>query len=120
LRLLLVDDHEDTLDFMTRLLRARGHDVTTAKTVAEAASACSSHNFDLAICDLQLPDGTGEDLLAKLRTCGTPAIALSGHASPEDQRHSQSAGFVAHLTKPIALDALEKAIKQAVPGSPKR
>jgi CheY-like chemotaxis protein len=128
LRLLLVDDHDDTLEFMSRLLRARGHVVTTARSVAEAEALCEAQQpFDLAVCDLQLPDGTGGDLMAgALRRCGTPGIALSGHGSHEDRERSRAAGFAVHLTKPVALDALEAAIRQAVPNdvagssSPKR
>ena len=112
MRLLLVDDHDDTLEFMSRLLRARGHEVMTARSVAEAESLCGCESFDLAVCDLQLPDGSGGDLMMGVfKRSGVPAIALSGHGSDEDQQQSRAAGFAAHLTKPIALDALEQAIR---------
>lgn len=126
MRLLLVDDHDDTLEFMSRLLRARGHEVTKAKSVAEAESLCTgARSFDLAICDLQLPDGTGAELMCGgLKRCDIPAIALSGHGSPEDREKSRSAGFAAHLTKPVTVEMLETAIRQATGGggaaSPKR
>src|SRR5687767_3742418 len=61
MRVLLVDDHADTLKVMVRLLTHFGHDVTTAGTVAEAAAKCGE--FDLLITDLGLPDGSGVEVL---------------------------------------------------------
>jgi hypothetical protein len=116
MRLLLVDDHEDTLDLLARVLRARKHTVEIARTFAAAEALCAQQNsFDLVICDIQLPGGTGWDLMSGvLRRCGIPGIALSGHGAAEDLAKSRDAGFAAHLVKPIGLDALDAAIHQAV------
>ncbi len=58
-----------------------------------------------------LPDGTGFELMEKLRTTyGLRGIALSGYGMDEDLRRSREAGFSAHLTKPIDFAQLEQAL----------
>jgi CheY-like chemotaxis protein len=116
MRLLLVDDHDDTLDLLARVLRAKKHTVEIARTFAAAEALCTQQNcFDLVICDIQLPGGTGWDLMSGvLRRVGIPGIALSGHGGADDLAKSRDAGFAAHLVKPIGLDTLESAIQKAV------
>ena len=63
LRLLLVEDHDATLQVLTRLLTRAGHQVTTAGSVAAAREAAEQTRFDLVISDIGLPDGTGIELM---------------------------------------------------------
>ena len=71
--------------------------------------------FDLLISDIELPDGSGLELMHEIREPrGFPGIAMSGFGSEEDVRMSEAAGFVAHLTKPITFQALEATIRRAV------
>ena len=111
LRLLLVDDHENTLQSLLLLLRARGHQVVAAATVAAALAAAATHPFDLVISDLGLPDGTGTELMEKLRAAyGLRGVALSGYGMEEDLARSRKAGFVAHLVKPVHFAELHRII----------
>ncbi len=107
-RILLVEDHADTAAMMRRLLGRRGYAVTLATTVAEALQAATSQPFDLLISDLGLPDGSGLDLMRDLASCPArlPGIALSGYGMPDDARKSLDAGFLEHLTKPVAMERL--------------
>jgi len=107
-RVLLVEDHPDTAMLMRRVLARRGYDVVVAASVAEAREALQIASFDLMLSDLKLPDGSGLDLARDLSTHSgkLPAIALSGHATPDDVRASIEAGFIAHLTKPVDIDKL--------------
>lgn len=93
---------------MRRLLARRGYSVTVATTLAEATHAVATERFDLLISDLGLPDGSGLDLVRQLssRPAKLPAIALSGYGMPEDARKSLEAGFLHHLTKPVAVERL--------------
>jgi PAS domain S-box-containing protein len=107
-RLLLVEDHIDTARALARLLENRGFTTKTAANIATALEAIEREDFDLYLCDLGLPDGTGIDLIRKIReTRKTPAIALTGFGMQEDVERAQKAGFDAHLTKPVNLQKLE-------------
>ena len=113
LRILLVEDDRPTLGVMTRLLRQRGYEVTTAETLAAALEAGGRGEFDLVVSDIGLPDGTGWDLMRRLRQHrAIPGIALTGFGMDEDLCRTREAGFVAHLTKPINFARLEAAICQ--------
>ncbi len=112
LRLLLVEDHEATIMVLAKLLRASGHRVTEARDVAQALAAAASESFDLVISDLGLPDGTGTELMQKLRAShNLRGIALSGYGMDEDVSRSLEAGFTAHLTKPVDYGQLERALR---------
>lgn len=113
LRILLVDDHEDTREIMSRLLSLRGHIVAKADCCAAALTLASSQEFDLLVSDLGLPDGTGHDLMAEIKAkYHLKGIALSGYGMEADIKRSEEAGFSAHLTKPVDLSALEAAMEK--------
>lgn len=110
-RLLLVEDHESTLQTLARLLRRDGHHIATATSVAEALAAAAASKFDLVISDVGLPDGTGTELMEKLRAAyGLRGIALSGYGTEEDIVRSIDAGFVTHLIKPVSIAELRRVI----------
>jgi PAS domain S-box-containing protein len=112
-RILLVEDHNDTARALVRLLTTRGYQVQTADTVAGGIEAIEHGQFDLLVCDIGLPDGTGFQLLERVRaSCKTPALALSGFGMEEDVTKCREAGFEAHLTKPVNFQKLEAAIWQ--------
>jgi len=107
-RLLLVEDHGDTARALARLLENRGFTTKIAPSITTALETIEREEFDLLLCDLGLPDGTGMDLIRKVRERHkTPAIALTGFGMQEDVERAQSAGFDAHLTKPVNLQKLE-------------
>jgi CheY-like chemotaxis protein len=124
IRILLVEDHPDTLRLLSRLMRGLGHEVATADTVAGGLSAAEGWSADgrpleLLVSDLALPDGSGIDLLRQIKrriaeTGGEPprAIVLTGHGMDEDIRRCREAGFDLHLTKPINFDLLAEALGQ--------
>jgi CheY-like chemotaxis protein len=111
LSLLVVDDHQATADIMARLLRRRGHTVVTAGSCAEARVAFAAHDFDCLISDLALPDGTGHELLRALRSrAPIPGIAISGSGEDADIQEAHAAGFARHFTKPLDIEALQRAL----------
>jgi signal transduction histidine kinase/CheY-like chemotaxis protein/CHASE3 domain sensor protein len=110
--ILLVEDNEDTLRVLARLLRHSGYTVKTAATVSAALSMIDG-DIDLVISDIGLPDGNGWELMRTLKTRWTvPGIALSGFAQQEDVERSRAVGFARHLSKPINPQELEAAIEQ--------
>src|SRR3954463_12693331 len=75
MRILIVEDHDDSLEALLRLLRMRGYAVAGARTGTEALEACEAADFDLMICDIGLPDIDGWDLVGQVRArCGLRAI----------------------------------------------
>lgn len=114
LRLLLVEDHDDTRHVLQLLLKRAGHTVATARDAATARKHCASQTFDLLITDLGLPDASGCELLHELgRAYGLRGIAMSGFDSDHDLAQSAAAGFVEHLVKPVDLKELDAAIQRA-------
>ncbi len=115
LRLLVVEDHAPTLDVLVRLLRRRGHDVTTATSVREALERAAAQRFDFVVSDVGLPDGTGTEVMQELSVCyGLRGVALSGYGMEEDLARSREAGFVAHLTKPVNFNQLQRVLDEVV------
>lgn len=113
LRILLVEDHVNTRDVMARLLGKKGHEVKTAESVQSALALAAENAFDLIISDLGLPDGSGLELMPQLKSrYGLKGIAVSGFGRAEDVRNSQSAGFSAHLVKPVDFGQLEAALRE--------
>jgi DNA-binding response OmpR family regulator len=113
LRILLVDDNDDTRSSLAELLGRRGHDVRVAEGVESAIRAAADSEIDLLISDIEMVDGTGLQLIQALRSAHPePAIALSGFGSTDDMELSRSAGFDIHLMKPIDMPALEEAIER--------
>ncbi len=111
--LLLVDDNEDTLYSLTRLLSVRGYRVHPAADMTTAIEIASALEFDVLISDIELPDGSGHELMWKLRTTrAISGIAVSGFGAPTDIEQSRAAGFAIHLTKPIDFRQLEDAIER--------
>jgi len=121
-RLLLVEDHRDTLETLERLLNRRGYQVRTAASVAQALAVAENFEFDLLISDIGLPDGRGTDLLQRLEKRGGRtfrAIAMSGFGTDEDLHRSRQAGFAEHLTKPVEFPLLQAAIARlSAPSAP--
>jgi signal transduction histidine kinase len=113
LRVLLVEDHEDTLHVMCRLLRQCRYEVETAGTVRAALEQAGRQRYDVVISDIGLPDGTGFELMQKLRDqYQLKGIALTGYGMEDDVRRSRDAGFAAHLTKPVNFNSLRAVIQQ--------
>jgi len=72
-----------------------------------------SHDFDLLITDIRLPDGNGLELLQKMRPSAPDlqAIAISGYGMPQDILNTKAAGFLAHLVKPVEISEVQAAIE---------
>lgn len=113
LRLLLVEDHDDTREVLARLLSRRGYDVEAARNAQEARALSSGMTFDLLVSDISLPDATGCELLAELHAkYGLRGIAMSGFGSDTDLSQTKEAGFLEHLIKPIDAKTLDAAIQR--------
>jgi signal transduction histidine kinase len=112
-KILLVEDHEPTRKALATLLKRRNFDVTTAGSVEEARDAAAKETFEVLISDIGLPDGTGFELMADLKQRqGLIGIALTGYGMEDDIARSREAGFKVHLTKPVVVQSLDKALAE--------
>jgi PAS domain S-box-containing protein len=113
LQILLVEDHKDTARVLGRILKNAGFEVSHADSVVKARELANTRRFDLVICDVGLPDGSGLDLMRGLRdTQSLIGIALSGFGTDDDIAASTAAGFAEHLTKPVDWERLRGAIER--------
>jgi HAMP domain-containing protein/signal transduction histidine kinase len=114
MRILLVEDHEDSNRSLTNLLRRRGYHVQSALNFQSALDLGTKHEFDVLISDLALPDGNGIDLMQTLQsTRPILGIALTGFGMEDDARKCREAGFQHHLVKPIDLNKLDLLIQES-------
>ena len=111
--ILVVDDHDDTLRSMRLLLTRLGYEVLAAENMTDALQIAEHQHFDFLLSDIGLPDGSGLELLKRIRSIReVPALALSGFGMDEDIERSRDAGFADHLTKPVSIDRLQAAIAE--------
>lgn len=116
LEILVVEDNPDILRYLVLLLEQAGHRARAAATLAQAFEAAGAGPLDVLVSDIGLPDGTGHDLLRRLRADRPrlPAVAISGFGSDDDVRQSLDAGFADHLIKPLDFRRLTAAIRNAL------
>jgi len=113
LRILVVEDHPETLEALSRLLSHFGHEISVADGAQNAMNMIDSKEFDVVLCDIALPDGSGYDLIAKAkRKRPVKAVALSGFGGTEDIERGKEAGFDFHLTKPVDFHELRTVLGQ--------
>ena len=107
LRILVVEDHNDTLEALSRLLSHFGHEISVADRAQNALNIIDSKEFDVVLCDIALPDGSGYEVIAEAkRKRPVKAVALTGFGATEDIERGQQAGFDFHLTKPVDFHEL--------------
>jgi PAS domain S-box-containing protein len=107
MRILVVEDEKDTLDFVSRFLVSRGAEVVTARSAAQALALVPTARMNVLISDIGLPDVDGYELLREIRRLdasaagGVPAIALTAYARADDRLLAFRAGYQAHVAKPV-------------------
>ena len=113
LRILVVEDHSDTLQALSRLLSHFGHDISTADGARSALDMINSKEFDVVLCDIALPDGNGYDVIREAKRKGAvKAVAISGYAARDDVERGRKAGFDFHLAKPVDFHELRSVLGQ--------
>lgn len=107
MRVLIIEDHEDSRDHLERCLTRRD-DVTTAGDLQTAIDLLDKKQFDAIVSDIALPDGTGYPFISELQRRGIGAlnIAVSGYPYPSEIDEPGVTGFHYHLKKPIDCDHL--------------
>jgi CheY-like chemotaxis protein len=113
LRILVVEDHGDTRQVLSRLLTHFGHEISVADCTQSALAIVQSKQFDVVLSDIDLPDGTGYDVIShakqKQRVKG---VALTGLDKAEDIERGKKAGFDFYLTKPVDFHELRSVLAE--------
>ncbi|MCA1613931.1 MAG: sigma-54 dependent transcriptional regulator [Acidobacteria bacterium] len=105
-RILVVDDERSVTDALGMILGERGHEVKTAGGIGEAAEALTGRPFDLVFTDLRLPDGSGIDLLTRVKSDApdTEVILMTAHGSLDITIEAIRRGAFYYLEKPFTPD----------------
>ncbi len=104
---MIVEDEQDTREFLGRFLVSYGAEIIAAASAAEALALLPAASVNFLISDIGLPDVDGYELLHAIRRMdassagGIPAIALTAYARAEDRMLAFRAGYQAHMAKPV-------------------
>ncbi|MDR1533926.1 MAG: sigma-54 dependent transcriptional regulator [Planctomycetota bacterium] len=114
--ILLVDDHDATRETLTEVIRELGHQVLAAANLFMALRYIEEKRFDLVLTDLKLPDGSGKEVLNRLRQKSPeiPVVMITGYATIDSAVETVRMGVYDYLTKPVDLDRLRTTIKNAL------
>lgn len=118
-RVLVVDDRQEVLEAILSVVKQLGFECDTALSVATAANLLGARPYDIVFLDLDMPVKSGYDLAADTRRSDGPnsasrIVSISAADVPENQRGWP---FDGHLTKPITMQAIQRAIAQPVPAA---
>jgi len=114
LRVLLVEDNAVNRKVAATMIRRLGHQVESAVDGLEAVERLERETFDLVLMDLQMPRLDGLEATRRIRARhggDMPVVALTANAFDEDRQACLDAGMDGHLTKPLRLDDLERALR---------
>jgi PAS domain S-box-containing protein len=120
IRVLLVDDEVDSKELADFILQEYGAEVISVGSPFEVISTLIDFQPDILVLDIGMPDMDGYMLLEEIRSLlpeqggQIPAIALTAYAGKVDKRQAISAGFQAHLPKPVDADQLVEVIAELV------
>jgi two-component system response regulator AtoC len=114
-RVLVVEDDAALSEILCEELRSRGHVAVAAATVADGLRQLGQEDFDVALVDLMLPDGSGIDVLKHVSTEGLPteSIVLTGYAAVSTAIEAMKLGAYDYLTKPARIEELEIRVQKA-------
>lgn len=107
-QVLVVEDNDDTREFLMTLLQQAGAEVRVAASVAEAMQSLAAMQPDVLVSDIGMPEADGYALIRQIQNLGiqVPAIALTAYTKQEEKHKALSAGFQVHLPKPVEPNEL--------------
>ena len=108
MRILLVDDDRDVVEYIRRELEEEGHSVAVCHDGASGLRAAELESFDIIILDIMMPFMDGLEVTRRLRrqNIQTPLLLLTARDAPEEIVRGLDAGADDYLTKPFSFDVL--------------
>ena len=112
--ILLVEDHYDTQQAFTAIMRSWGHKVGASSSVAGGLKYLEENPVDVVVSDIGLPDRNGYDFIAEARQRrpGMMTIAVSAYFTAADQDRGHEAGFDMYFVKPVDLRTLQRVLER--------
>ena len=116
LKCLIVDDETDIRELLTMTLERMDIEIYSASGVEDAKTLLKQHQYSLCLTDMQMPDGTGLDLVNYISEfyAGLPVAVITAHASADNAVCALKAGAFDYLSKPISLKQLRPVIEFAL------
>ena len=118
---LYIEDNQDNMILVKRVLEARGYHLLEAKNGTEGLSIAEGQEVDLILLDINLPDIDGYEVARRIRTSGkssllyTPIIAITANALKGDAEKALDAGCDVYMSKPINIRELWARVEAYVP-----
>jgi DNA-binding response OmpR family regulator len=114
-KILIVDDEESICEMIGEILTAKGYEVQSATSAEEGMDILNEEDIPVIFLDLYLPGMSGVELCRKMRESGSNAFiyAITGYSSLFAAEECMKAGFDDFFTKPVKIDVLDKAVKNA-------
>jgi PAS domain S-box-containing protein len=116
-RVLVVEDNADAAETLREMLLLWQHEVEVARDGVAGLARIRAFRPDVVLCDVGLPEldgyGVAQAVRADPALAGTFLVAVTGYASPDDQRRAADAGFDRHLAKPVPVDVIEEVLATA-------
>jgi len=114
-KILIVEDEQSIVGFVTAVLAANGYDVIQARTGAQARTMVTSHCPDLVLLDLGLPDEDGAEIIKFIRSwTGLPIIVVSARSREQDKVEALDLGADDYIAKPFGTSELLARIRTAM------
>ena len=115
-RVLLVEDHDDSLETLSSYLRLFGATVKPCPDAESAIDCFAGFDPHVIVADLEMPGLNGWQMLKTLREKGVrqPAVAVSAHHTANDRERSEKAGYRTHLAKPVTPTQLLAAVQAVI------
>jgi CheY-like chemotaxis protein len=115
----VVDDRKEVLEAIASVVKQLGFECDMALSVATAANLLGAHAYDIVFLDLDMPVKSGYDLAAETRrgdgpNRGSRIVSISAADVPDDR---SGWPFDGHLTKPVTMQAIQRAIAQPAPAA---
>ena len=123
-KIVIVEDEPDTAEMFAEMMRLSGYDVLKSYGGTPAIALISQEKPDAVVLDVMMPDLSGLEVLRFIRRdprlAHIPVIVVSAKSLPTDIKEGLEAGASVYLTKPVAFQDLNNAVKEAVqsPGKP--
>ncbi len=118
MKILVLEDHEESRRVMAQLLEYCGHTVRSAESLSEADALLGQESFEVMLSDIGLLDGDAFDLVQRAKTEHgiRAAVALTGHPLEQDGTRARAAGFDHYLTKPVDFHVLRSLLSHIAVG----